>query len=242
MLLPLVALGQEIRPETESWSRTQFPLFLEPGLNPPPEPVLEDRPRGPLDHSDQANGPWGSLNTHVLVQTSRRAEEPVVGDRWLTEEALKVSVAGPLFLFGKVGAGFDTLTTQQRQVTGRTALGCRLISWAGIEILFNGGPTVTHVEDPFRPEQLARDRAEMLLELQCQYPLAGPLHLEYQGTAVPASNPLDRNRLDHDLRFAVPLGKTGNFRLGAKCHWEDAAPPRPLMDTMEVYLGLGLNR
>jgi hypothetical protein len=178
----------------------------------------------------------------LLVQTPCLEEQPVAGNRWVTEEALKVNITGPVFLLGKVGATFDTLTTQQRQLSSRTALGYRLMPWEGIEILFQGGPAMVHAEDPLRPEQLPHDHAEMLLELQCQCPLAGPFHLEYQGTAVPALSPIDHHRLDQDVRLALPLGRTGNFRLGAKCHWEEAAPPRPLLDTMELYLGLGLNR
>jgi hypothetical protein len=216
-------------------------LLLEPAAGKRSEP--QDPERGPWNHADRAEGEWGSFNTRLLVHEPKLTpDELVPGERWQTEEALKVSVAGPLFLFGQVGVGFDTLTAQQQRLSSRTGLGCRLVPCKGSEILVHGGPALTRAEDPLRPDLLPRGRAEMLLEVQCRYPLLTYVNVEYQGVAVPAVTPLERNRLDQDLRFAVPLGTLGDFRLGAKHHWEETDNLRPLGERMELYLGVGLSR
>src|SRR5262249_32552026 len=72
------------------------------------EPQLPGRE--PWKLANRTAGEWGSLDARWLVQPIKGAADgPITGDRWQTEEALKVSIAGPLFVFGQVGAGFDTL-------------------------------------------------------------------------------------------------------------------------------------
>src|SRR5262249_25656319 len=132
-------------------------FFLEPS---PPRPDVDAR--RPWDHAQRAEAWWGSFDAHLVVHDPSRApDEPILGSRWQTDEAVQVSVAGPLFLFSQVGAGFDTLTTQQQRFTGRTGLGCRLRPGLGGEIVVHGGPALSHTEDPLRPDQLPRGRAEM---------------------------------------------------------------------------------
>src|SRR5260370_24488202 len=76
-------------------------LLLEP---PPARPDLDVR--RPWDHAHRAQAWWGSFDSHLVVHDPGRApDEPILGSRWQTDEALQVSVAGPLFLFSKVGAG-----------------------------------------------------------------------------------------------------------------------------------------
>ena len=100
----------------------------------------------------------------------------------------------------------------------------------------------THAEDPLRPLRLASEKSQMLLELEARCLLLGPVQLEYVGAAIPALDPLERNRIDQDLRFAVPLGQAGQLRLGAKCTWQDLTAPKSWNDGMQLYLGVGLRR
>ncbi len=82
----------------------------------------------------------------------------------------------------------------------------------------------------------------MVVELQARYQLLGPLKVEYDGTALPALTPLDRHRLNQDVRFAIPLGNAGQIRLGARHAWEEQPVPRPWTEGMQLYLGVGLKR
>jgi hypothetical protein len=178
----------------------------------------------------------------LLLRDPEASHHRVAGDRWQTDEALRLPVLGPLYVFGQVGAVYNTESAQEMKVKSCTGLGCRLAFWQGAEVQFRGGPAVSHAADPLRPERLPRESSDLLLQLQARTPLVGPLKLEYDGTALPALGPLERNRVNHDLRFALPLGETGHFHFGAKHKWEDTPAPRPLTDGMEVYIGVGLRR
>jgi hypothetical protein len=191
----------------------------------------------------QFNGPWGSLKTQVQLDTTKAMRDaPIQGDRWQTEEALQVPVAGPLFVFGRFQGGYNTLTAQESTLVGHTGIGCKLKPLAGAEILIRGGSRMSYQADPLRPDRLPRERQDLLLELQCGYEVIGPLKLEYQGTAQPALDPLERNRVQQDLRFAIPLGADGHLHLGAKHQWDDATVVHSWADGMQLYLGIGLTR
>ena len=190
----------------------------------------------------QVEGPWGSLKGQLQVDLPNTSE---VRDakHWQAEQALQVPVAGPLYVFGKVSTDYNTATAQQRTFTGRTGIGCKLTPLPGSEIVLSGGSQTNYSQDPLQPRRLPVEKSQLIVELQANYSLLGPLKLEYQGAAMPAMDPLDRNRVQQDFRFAVPLGRAGDLRLGAKHQWEEQpGAARPWTDGMQLYLGIGLKR
>jgi hypothetical protein len=192
--------------------------------------------------NSQVDGPWGSLKAKLEVDPAQAAELRDA-ERWQAEQNLQIPVAGPLYVFGQVKAGCNTWTAQERTLAGRTGIGCKLRPVAGGEIILSGGSQTNYTEDPLQPKRLPVEKSQLILELQANYSLLGALKLEYQGSATPALDPLDRNRVQHDFRFAVPLGRAGDFRLGAKQLWEEQpGATRPWTDNMQLYFGVGLKR
>jgi hypothetical protein len=62
------------------------------------------------------------------------------------------------------------------------------------------------------------------------------VNVEYTSYAVPAATSADRNTINQDVKFALPIG-SGQFHVGAKYKWE-AASATPWMDRMQVYMGV----
>src|SRR5262249_43806435 len=116
--------------------------------------------------ASQLEGAWGSLKTQLEVDPARSAEIRNA-DRWKTEDALQVPVAGPVYLFGQFKAGYDTWTAQQMGLSGRTGIGCKLKPIPGGEIVVSGCRALSHTEDPLRPVRLPKEQSQMVLELQC---------------------------------------------------------------------------
>jgi hypothetical protein len=206
------------------------------------EPQADPATPFPGKVNTQLDGPWGSLKAKLEVDPANAAE---VRDAecWQAEQALQLTVAGPLYVFGQINAGYNTWTAQQRTLGGRTGIGCKLKPLAGSEIVLSGSSQANYSEDPLQPKLLPVAKSQLVLELQANYSLLGALKLEYQGSAVPALDPLDHSRVQHDFRFAVPLGRAGDLRLGAKHQWEDQpGVTRPWIDGMQLYFGLGLKR
>jgi hypothetical protein len=207
---------------------------------------LDSRP-APREFDGKASarleGPWGSLEGKMEVESAARELHGREGDHWQAEEALQVPVAGPLYVFGKVNYGYNTWTAQQMTFSGRSGVGCKLQPIQGGEIVLTGGSVLNHQEDPLQPRRLPQEKSQLIVELQARYSLLGALKLEYQGSATPALDPLDHNRVQHDVRLALPLGQAGDVHVGAKHQWEDLpGPPRPWTDGMQLYLGVGLKR
>jgi hypothetical protein len=191
----------------------------------------------------QVEGPWGSLKAKLEVASAARELDGREGERWQAEEALQVPVAGPLYVFGQVNYGYNTWTAQQTTFSTRSGVGCKLQPVQGGEIVLTGGSVLNRQEDPLQPRRLPLEKSQLVVELQARYKLLGALKLEYQGSATPALDPLDHNRVQHDFRFALPLGQAGDVHVGAKHQWEDVAgPPRPWTESMQLYLGVGLKR
>jgi hypothetical protein len=80
----------------------------------------------------------------------------------------------------------------------------------------------------------------LFLEVLAKYPLPlpGQVGLEYQGEAVPALGTVGNQRINQDLRLAIPVGDSGVLKLGAKHQWDDGGAARSWKDGMQVYLGL----
>src|SRR5262245_4797714 len=224
------------------WSRT--PLTKGLVEMPQPNPWLDWQPGewDPRRHQGQLRGPFGSITSQLILRDPGIVrEQPVVGDEWRANESWKLDFAGPVYLFGEVGAGADPFVSQELRMSGRTGLGWRLpVVVPGAEVQVRSGPSLS-VTDPLRQEPV-RSRPELFLELQARCPLARKLGLEYQGSAVPAFTPLEHDRVSQDIRLAVPLGSAGKFRLGAKHQWQNAEQPRPWTEGMQVYFGIELGR
>jgi hypothetical protein len=200
------------------------------------------RPEGSSRNSQYPlPGPWGMLTSSLVIQgTSSDWEDLPAVHKWQTEESLRLSLGSSVYVFGQMGAGCESLSTQELNVVGRTGVACKLPPWLGGDVQLRGGPVVSYT-DPLQPFRM-RERSEFLVEIQGRWPLLGLLNLEYSGTAIPALNPTEHDRLRQDLRFALPLGKTGRIQLGAKHNWENLAVPKPLTDGMEVYLGFSVKQ
>jgi hypothetical protein len=190
---------------------------------------------------NQTDGLLGSLTSQVVLGDSGSAwEQPIPQEAWQTEEAWKLDILGSVSVFGQVGAGPQPTRSEDLKLTGRTGLAWKLPVGPGGEMLLRGGPSVT-CADALR-SGLAQGRSELLLELTCRWPLLGPVGFEYQGSATPALSPTDHDRLNQDVRLALPLGKLGRLRLGAKHSWESLTIPRPWSDTMQLYLNFSVGQ
>jgi hypothetical protein len=143
-----------------------------------------------------------------------------------------------VFLFGQLGAGCPLVDTQEVNLSSRTGLGWKVPTWPRGELLIRGGPSL-NFDDPLHPER-GREHSEFLLEIQGRWPLFSKLNLEYASSAAPALRPTEHDRLNQDLLFAIPVGATGQLRLGAKHTWEDPSISKPTLEGMQLYLGLSL--
>jgi hypothetical protein len=185
---------------------------------------------------------WGSLESELTLETLDNPARHGPGDRWQSKKALQVDMAGPLFAFGEFNAGYNTLSAQEMVMTGGTGIGVKLAAWENGEVSFKGGSQVNYFQDPLRPGISQNDKSRLLLELECQYAIVGPLRLEYSGSAAPAMSPLEGNRISQDIRLLLPLGDYGQFRLGAKRNWSDQPGLRAVPDANQIYLGVGISR
>jgi hypothetical protein len=224
-------------------------------LSPPrlgSEPVLLERnepagfqgsEREPLKFDSRTEGFWGTLSgKQVLQQPDATAawEDPTGKRTWQSEQAWRLPVAGPVAVFGEFGASSEDRALQDMKVVGRTGVACTLPDLLGTEWQVRGGPNMT-AADPLRPER-TQTHSEMLVEFQGRVPLLAGIGLEYQGSAVPALTPLDRDRIQHDVGLAFPVGDAGKLKFGAKHTWVNTTDSRPIPDATQLYLGLELKR
>jgi hypothetical protein len=229
-----------------------------PGLPDPPlnvEPVVRDDPplsassfspwdvnqrpdREPLRASATNNGLLGSLTSQQTVRpgvSDTIWDSPFSKRGWQTDESWKLSVAGPVFVFGQASASAEDALQQDAHVNGKTGLGCQVPLPVG-ELLLKGGTNTTY-SDVLRPT-LVKERSELLLEVQGRCPLLLGIHLEFDGTACPALTPLERDWASQEVRLALPLGDYGKLKFGARHRWENLAEQKPSSE--EVFLGLEL--
>jgi hypothetical protein len=220
-----------------------------PALEPAPPPVpQESNPwaqwnRQPRKLENQSAGEWGSLTSKVVLQEGPAAaawEEPLRKQAWQTEEAWKLPLAGPVFVFGQFGANSEEAAQQDMKVAGRTGLACKLPVGSAAELVVRSGPGVSYT-DPLRPLHV-RERSDWLVEVQARLPLLFGVGLEYQGSAAPSLSPLDRDQVNQDLRLAFPVGAAGKVQFGARHRWQNTPELRPWSDGMQLYLGLELAR
>jgi hypothetical protein len=188
----------------------------------------------------KVDGSLGSLTTQVVLTEPEVAREwPVPDAGWHSDHAWKLDVFGPLSMFGQLGTVLTTVTAEELKLTGRTGLAYKLPVPA-LDVQLRGGPSLS-CTDPQRPER-TQAHAEMLVELVARWPLGNGVGLEFQTTAVPALATTDRDRVNHDLRLALPLGRLGQLKVGAKHRWEIESAVRSWTDGTEFYVSLGIGQ
>src|SRR5438552_8307251 len=115
-------------------------------------------------------------------------------------------VAGPLFLFGQVGAATAAVEEQQHIGLGRTGVGLKLKPWFLEEVQVRGGPAMRYDSTGKKAGQ-SPERSELFLEAVTKLPLPviGPLNVEYTSLAVPAGTGGERGQINQDFKLAKPL-------------------------------------
>lgn len=231
-----------------------------PGSSPGSEPIVREqaaspgqpswslwaswqRPeREPLRASGKSEGPFGALTGQEMLRDGDAStvwDDPFWKREWQTDEAWKISIAGPLSAFGKLGASGEQARREETHLAGRAGLACQVPLPVG-ELVVRSGAGVAYA-DLLRPERV-KERADVLVEAEARWPLIFGLGLEYQGTAAPALSALERDWLSQDMRLAIPVGTAGKLRIGARHRWDITPEPRPLTDGLQLYLGLELKR
>ena len=224
------------------WSR---PPLAENLKGPPARNPWLDVQRGewePLTHQGQTSGLFGTVTSQVILRDPNALRaQPVIGDQWRADETWKLDVTGPVYVFGQMGAGGDLVIAQEARLNGRTGLAWKLPTLLPVaEVELRGGQALS-VTDPLR-QVAVKNHPELFMEVQARCPLIWKLGLEYQGTAIPNLTPLGHDRIQQDVRLAVPLGDAGKFRLGAKHQLELTDQPHSWTDGTQLYLGVELKR
>jgi hypothetical protein len=165
-------------------------------------------------------------------------EDSALKGGWRKEQILPIT--GPVFLFGQVQKGEEWMADPGAKMVGDTGVACKLPSLAGADLLFRFGPELTYdgaVKSADRSVVPVQPRW-LRLDLQARWSVLGPLGVEWQGAACPGVADGERDRLIQDVRAVLPLGKSGQFQLGAKRIWENTAEPKnPWAEMTQFYTG-----
>src|SRR5262249_50439847 len=114
------------------------PAALATGQDPPLADVGPSR--GPIKTDRQAEGFWGTFSgKQALQETGGAAWEAPTGLRtWQSEQAWRCPVAGPLSVFGQVGASGAEAAQKDLTVTGRTGLAWQIAAPLGAVLTLRG--------------------------------------------------------------------------------------------------------
>jgi hypothetical protein len=234
------------RPPGSTWSNG-VPLLLFDWSGRSPDPWAAAGLRSDGDKRTAKAGVGlgrGDLSSNVTVRGPDGAPlDPPRSRTWETNETVKVPVAGPLFLYGNLGASSPSVEQQHLRWRTKTGVGVRLRPWVLDEVQVRGGSAVRY-DDTDGTRGGAEERSELFLEVTTKLPLPvlGPVNVEYSGVAVPAPTPAERDRVNQDFKLAKPLGGGNEFHLGARYQSEDVPAPAPWVDRMQLYMGLQLKR
>jgi hypothetical protein len=114
----------------------------------------------------------------------------------------------------------------------------KLPSWLGGEIQLRGGRSLANYDpdsETMMPEQMKK-----FVELNTRWPVADWLNFEYTGQASSTQSLTVHDVLTHEVRLAVPLFKSGEFRVGARYKAEDPTSQTLWYERMKLLIGLEL--
>jgi hypothetical protein len=199
--------------------------------------------RKPRKVSQKSQGLLGSLDSQVEVTDTLATniwDDPSWQRAWQTDDSWQLGLAGPLSVFGQVGANSDEAGQSNMKVSGRTGLACKVPVASLAEVTLRSGPGVSYT-DPLHPLRTT-GRSDWLLEVQARWPLLFGIGLEYQGSAMPSLTPLQQDMINQDFRLAMQLGSNTKVKLGAKRQWSGVLDQRATgTDNTQLYLGLELS-
>jgi len=234
-----------IWPEINVWSDAAPLLTADFGrLTPDQSQMVGLRPDGDKHVAkSSADLDWAALNATTAVRDRDAKLDPSRRATWETDETVKMPVAGPLFLFGQLGASTPAVEQQQHKWLGRTGVGLKLKPWFLQEIQVRGGPAMRYDATDRKAGQ-SPERSELFLEALTKVPLPviGPLNVEYTGFAVPAGTASERGQINQDFKLAKPFRGGNEFHVGAKYRTEDSPTTTPWLDRMQLYMGVQLKR
>lgn len=182
------------------------------------------------------NAGWAKSRAKLELPDLADLSSPYLAQHWKAEELVSIPVIDDLFLFGKLNGKGSTVLTQQARVVTKTGFGYKWVPSQGTELMVRGGPMVTY-GDVVTPNA-GFQRSQLAIEVMAETPIYKSLRVEYFGSALPALLPIDRDQLSTDLRLAVPLGKDGEFHVGASYRWENTLSPTPWVDRAQLYFGI----
>src|SRR5262245_28800916 len=232
-------------PEIKVWSDAAPLLTADFGrLAPDPSLTAGLRPEGDKHVAkSSADFEWAALNSKTAVRDRDAKLDPSRRATWETDETLKMPVAGPLFLFGQLGASTTAVEEQQHKWLGRTGVGLKIKPWFLQEVQVRGGPAMRYDATGKKTGQ-SPERSELFLEAMTRLPLPviGPLNVEYTSFAVPAGTASERGQINQDFKLAMPFRGGNEFHVGAKYRSEDSPSTTPWIDRMQLYMGVQLKR
>jgi hypothetical protein len=184
---------------------------------------------------------WAKLNSKVvLIDPNANPYVPIRRSGWKTDESLKLPLAGSLFVVGQLQANSGSIEYQQYEFIGRTGVGMRLPEWLGGEIQVRSGRSKANYDTD--TESMFPGKVTTFFELATKWPVLGRLNLEYTGKAIPAPTSADHDVWKQELKLALPFSDSGQFHVGARYRWEDAATQSPWHERMNVFIGLQMKR
>jgi hypothetical protein len=243
--LKRLAAFRSLWPEINVWSSAVPLLTADLGRLAPEKGLMPGlRPEGDkhVAKSD-TDLEWAALNSKIAVRDRDALLDPSRRSTWETDETLKMPVAGPLFLFGQLGASTPAVEEQQHKWLGRTGVGFKVKPWFLEEVQVRGGPVMRYDATSKKAGQ-SPERSELFLEAVTKLPLPviGPLKVEYTSFAVPAGTASERGQINQDFKLAKPFRGDNEFHFGAKYRTEDSSSTTPWVDRMQLYMGVQLKR
>src|SRR5205807_644399 len=170
--LERLAPFRSLWPEINVWSSAAPLLTADIGRLAPDASLTSGlRPEGDK-HVAKSNTDfeWAALNSKIAVRDRDTLLDPSRRSAWETDETLKMPVAGPLFLFGQLGASTAAVEEQQHKWLGRTGVGLKLKPWFLEEVQVRGGPAMRYDSTGKKAGQ-SPERSELFLEAVTKLPL-----------------------------------------------------------------------
>ena len=224
----------------ENWERQHQELLQDLG---------EELADGDPFRRDAGRAKWKKTYKNSFAKSTARIEVPDAQSLtpyghsgWRAEETLSVpldSVVDGVFVFARAVGSGSSVIDQRYSWTTRTGLGWKWAPVKDTEFVVRGGPMMVATDNGLTATPSGQ-RSQFAVEVLYEMPVYRSVRVEYYGSAVPAFLPADRDRINQDVRFALPLTRGGEFHLGANYTWEGYRSA--WTERSQIYVGLEFKR